>query len=308
MRYVLVLGIFFVGFFSGCGRNTVTKVQAEAVNPFALGAPVGVGTSPALALDCPNGGSTLVVFLDANQDGALQSTETRLSESNICNGINGSSAGILIEESDLAACPAGGSVLKTFTDSNQNSTHEIGESINSITTLCNGVAGSQGLSANLSVTNAGPAQCSSGGAVYTSSVTGQVVPDVTVICNGANGSDGNDGNDGSNAEFSMGAVGASIVGKSYTACHHDYLYIPDSNNGDRGWLTFRHQANGSADQGIGATGFQIWNVDIVDFALASEVGGVKYCTLHWDPIAKVLDYTVVDNTDGLAGTQGTLNF
>jgi len=137
------------------------------------------------------------------------------------------------------------------------------------------------------------------------------------ICNGSNGSNGQDGSDGTDgqngqagqdAHFQMGAVGPVVPSRAYSACHHDYLYIPDSENGARGWLTFRHQGNGSLDQGIGSTGFQIWNVDIANFSLASEQHNVNYCNLNWDPNAKLLTYTVVDNTDGLAGTQGEIQF
>ena len=131
---------------------------------------------------------------------------------------------------------------------------------------------------------------------------------------GSNGSNGHDGKDGANglngkdAKYFMGAVGPAIVGKPCSACHHDYLYFPDPDNTSRGWLTFRHQSNGQADQGVGSTGFQVWNVDIGDFLLASEVGGLTYCTLHWDPSAHTLSYQVVDATDGLAGTTGSLRF
>ena len=99
-----------------------------------------------------------------------------------------------------------------------------------------------------------------------------------------------------------------VSGKAYSACHHDYLYLPGSATA-KGWLTFRHQANGTADQGVGQTGFQVWNVDIANFLLVSETGSsaaVTYCTLHWDPVTKVLSYTVNDTTDHLAGTTGTI--
>lgn len=135
--------------------------------------------------------------------------------------------------------------------------------------------------------------------------TSEILLSENNICNGQNGIDGSNG---SNAEFIMGAVGPMVPSKNYSACHHDFLYIPDSQNVARGWLTFRHQANGSNDQGIGSTGFQTWNVDITHFSLGSEVGGVIYCNLNWDPLSKTLNYTVVDNTDGLAGLEGTLNF
>ncbi len=300
----LITGLFLLS----CGKNTVTRIESASVNPATQVAPVGVNSVSASAGDCPNGGNTLIVFLDDNRDGFFQVTETVLSQNNICNGLNGvngtngtngTSAGIVVEAADLASCPAGGSIFKTFTDVNQNTFLDVGENIQSVTTLCNGVAGSNGVSANLSVTAATPSQCPSGGVVYTSGLAGQSHPDQTVVCNGVNGAD---------AEFIMGSVGPSVPNKSYTACHHDYLYIPDSQNGSRGWLTFRHQSNGASDQGIGATGFQIWNVDIANFSLASEVGGVTYCNFNWDPIAKVLQFTVVDNSDGLAGTQGSLHF
>lgn len=135
--------------------------------------------------------------------------------------------------------------------------------------------------------------------------SGDVILSTTPICNGVQGSAGAPGQ---NAQFAMGAVGPWVENKGYSACHHDYLFFPDPQNGGRGWLTFRHQKNGSADQGIGSTGFQIWNVDIADFSLASEVGGVTYCTLHWNASAKKLDYKVVDPSDGLAGLEGSIQF
>jgi hypothetical protein len=281
------------------------------VNPATQVAPVRVNSIVASLGDCPNGGNTLIIFLDDNRDGFYQGTETVLSQNNICNGLNGSngtngvSTGIIVEAANIASCPAGGSVFKTFTDTNQNTFLDVGEIIQSITTLCNGVDGSNGVSANLSVTAATPSQCPTGGVVYTSGLAGQSNPDQSIVCNGVNGQNGSNGAD---AEFVMGSVGPSVPNKSYTACHHDYLYIPDSQNGSRGWLTFRHQSNGANDQGIGATGFQVWNVDISNFSLASEVGGVTYCNLNWDPISKVLQFTVVDNSDGLAGTQGSIHF
>ncbi len=304
----ILVGLFLLS----CGRKTVTRVESSGLDPADQVSPVGIHSETASALDCPNGGNSLIVFLDDNRDGFFQITENVISQNNICNGLNGSngangangiSAGIQVEAAELAACPAGGSVFKTFMDLNQNTFLDVGESVQSITTLCNGMPGTNGVSANLSVTAATPSQCAAGGAVYTSGVTGQNTPDVTVVCIGENGQNGSNG---TNSDFIMGSVGPSVPNKVYSACHHDYLYIPDNNNGARGWLTFRHQANGSADQGIGSTGFQIWNVDIANFSLGSEVGGVTYCNLQWDPVMKTLNFTVVDNTDGLAGTQGTL--
>lgn len=70
---------------------------------------------------------------------------------------------------------------------------------------------------------------------------------------------------------------------------------------------FRHQKNGSEDQGIGSTGFNVWNVDISKFSLVSEVGNVTYCQLTYDPNNLTLVYTVVDKTDGLQGKTGTIS-
>lgn len=124
--------------------------------------------------------------------------------------------------------------------------------------------------------------------------TGQTGP---VGATGATGSTGAAGADGQSAILSSGPVGPRVTGKSYSACHHDYLYLSN------GWLLFRHQANGTADQGAGTTGFEVWDVDISDFLLISEVGNVTYCTLHYDQNTLKLTGIVNDNSDGFAGTQ-----
>ncbi|MEZ4815809.1 MAG: hypothetical protein R3A80_11470 [Bdellovibrionota bacterium] len=191
-----------------CGKNTVTRVESSGIGAAELGAPIGIQTENANAFACPNGGTTLIVFLDSNRNNLLEEEELVVSQNNICNG--------------------------------------------------------------------------------------------------SNGNDGADGANGADAAFTMGSVGPSVTGENYSACHHDYLYIANSQNPSRGWLTFRHQGNGSHDQGIGSTGFQIWNVDIDVFSLASEVNGVIYCNLSWDPITRILSYTVVDNSDGLAGLQDSI--
>jgi hypothetical protein len=114
-----------------------------------------------------------------------------------------------------------------------------------------------------------------------------------VVCNGEAGREGR--------PFTVpsGPVGERVAGKNYSACHHDYLYVG-------GWLLFRHQRNGTEDQGAGSTGFNVWNVDIAEFSLMSEVGSVTYCHLRWDAVQRRLYYTVVDKSDGLAGRSGTI--
>ncbi len=261
-----------------------------------------IAVVPATPLDCPSGGSLILTFIDSNLDGVVSSNESVLSTNKICNGVNGSNGsdgvgtGIEIEVADAASCPAGGSRFKTFGDTNNNGVLDLGESLRSLTTLCNGISGTNGESAHLSVAPASLNECPAGGFVYSSSV-GSQNPSLTTVCHGSAGQ---------NANFTMGAVGEAVANKNYSACHHDYLYIPNAHEASRGWLTFRHQGNGAYDQGIGSTGFQVWNVDIVNFVLASEVNNVSYCALHWDPILRRLSYTVLDNTDGLAGTQGLI--
>lgn len=117
---------------------------------------------------------------------------------------------------------------------------------------------------------------------------------------GSPGAPGPQGPAGQDAILDSGPVGPGITGKSYTGCHHDYLYFSN------GWLIFTHQANGTGDQGAGTTGFNVWRVDIPDFALISEVGNVTYCNLHFDKVTKKLTYTIVDNTDHLQGYQGVI--
>lgn len=117
---------------------------------------------------------------------------------------------------------------------------------------------------------------------------------------GLNGITGPTGANGQNAVLSSGIVG-SRVNSQFSACHHDYMYLSN------GWLLFRHQANGTADQGAGTTGFNVWNVDINDFLLISEVGSVTYCTLHFDKTNATLSYTVNYSNDGKLNEQGVIN-
>ena len=116
------------------------------------------------------------------------------------------------------------------------------------------------------------------------------------------------GNDGSDATFKTYAIGPAVPGQSFSACHHDALYIPDGAGNNRGWLIFRHQMNGTADQGPGSTGFNVWTVDITSFNLVSEVGNVTYCSMSWDAVLKKLTYSVVESTYGQNGQTGSIQF
>lgn len=270
---------------SGTGGSTTT---------FTV--PTSVSVEDATAQQCPTGGIYLTTFQDANFNGVLDADEKVVTTKAICNGAAGTSAGILAEQAPLSACPAGGILVKTLS----------GQTVTSINTICNGVNGSSGANGNnahLNVTAASSAQCAAGGAVYATWTDGST-PIYTVVCNGENGASGTNG---TNAVFQMGSVGPIVKDKAYSVCHHDYLYIPgNEKTGASGWLIFRHQKNGSADQGIGATGFNVWNVDISDFALVSEDKNVTYCNMRWNPFEKKLTYTVVDRTDGQVGLTETI--
>lgn len=281
---------------------------------------LSVSVSSATSAQCSGGGTLVQDFMDANGNGTLDSGEQVLSTSLICNGANGTNgangvngavgatgsqgvgAGILVTTAPTSSCPVGGSLLTTYVDTNNNGVLDSGEQVTSISTLCdgmngtNGTNGTDGSSAHITTTAASLTQCINGGAVY-STYTGDQAPVQTIVCNGTNGT---------NASIEMGAVGPAVAGQPYSACHHDYIYIPGSSTA-RGWLIFRHQENGAADQGIGSTGFDVWDVDISDFLLVSEVGGVTYCSLHWDSGSKILSYSVVDNSNGLAGAHGTIS-
>ncbi len=324
--FIYPVFLLFILLVVSCGKSSTvsgggTGLSAPSTGPGLADTgsnnpPTEISLQAATSLECVYGGTTVVTFKDLDLDGSFdQNDEPVLSKSSICNGSPGSQgfgAGLIVENAPPASCPAGGSLLKTFVDKDNDGLLGALETLSSITTLCNGIDGqngsngSNGASAHLSVSQASLAQCPSGGAIYSSFVDGDPSPTNTIVCNGSNGSNGQNGEDGEDAHYYMGKVGPDVPSKLYSACHHDYLYLPDNENGSKGWLTFRHQKNGSADQGIGSTGFQIWNVDIADFSLASEVGGVNYCNLHWDPVSKILSYTVVDNSDGLAGTQGQI--
>jgi hypothetical protein len=285
----------------GCSKSQAPLQRLQENDPPPANA---MSVTPANASDCPTGGIEVTEFTDLNGNGALDSGEPVITREKVCNGATGATgatgaqgtgAGIQVTQATELQCPAGGVVLTAYEDADNDGALEAGDTVTSTSTVCNGVSGSDGKSAYLTVAQASPQQCPAGGFIYTASSPGDA-PVVSVVC---------DGQTGAPSEFEAGPVGEPVPGKRYTACHHDYLYIPGDTR-STGWLLFRHQGNGTLDQGVGGTGFQVWTVDISDFLLVSEVGGVTYCSLHWDPTGRTLTYTVVDPSDGLSGTTGTL--
>jgi len=301
---------------AGCGDASVksalpSKIETGFPN-LIESAPTLVGILPATGEECGAGGSVFFTYVDHNRNQIFDEADVELSRAKVCHGLNGQNgsqgagAGILVESAAAHSCSAGGMMITTFVDANNSSILDPLETVTSVSTICNGrngadgVNGADGAAAALTVSLASASQCAEGGVVYSSASGGQTSPDVTVICNGSNGRDGED------VSYSMGAVGASVSGHQYSACHHDYLYLPDDDGSDRGWLMFRHQGNGSFDQGIGQTGFQVWNVDLERFSLVSEVGNRRYCDLTWNAASRELHYVVVDSSDGLQGQSGTI--
>jgi hypothetical protein len=295
---VVFFGVFFIALATvfGCSRNQeVAPVSAGLVELPIGTAIVVVSATPE---ECAAGGLTLETFQDKNRNGLLDDGEAILARSPVCNGTKGDrgiGAGIKVAAAPAGACPAGGTALTTFEDADSDGVQDAGEGTTSVSTICNGV------SSVLTSIAANGMQCPAGGTVYTTHTDGEE-PSSAIVCDGLGGVDGSD------AGIGISAVGPPVPGRSFTACHHDALYLPDLASPARGWLIFRHQSNGSADQGIGTTGFNTWNVDLADFNLASEGGAVTYCALHWDPATKRLTYSVVETTYGFGGQTGLVQF
>jgi len=431
-----------------CGKLLKKSSEDKAASTASelLVPPTSVFISTATLEECAAGGLTLNTFVDQNINGKYDDTETVSSTQSICNGVNGTSGtngvdgksgGIIVSAAAAGTCTAGGITVKTFVDVNSNGLFDSNESYTSTSSICNGVAGSDGKSTELTTTAATFAQCAFGGVVYTSTTTGESAqsnvicngkdganasltqrvasasqcptggsvleimndgtdPVYSIICNGVAGEKGSAGTssyittsvaspfqcktggvvistwtdsvnpknevvcngesgvkgesaliatenadskacpsggiiiktinpgekepvtnivcngakgdtDSSGPGYISGYVGPLIEKKNLSACHHDFMYFPPTNEMSTGWLTFRHQKNGSEDQGIGSTGFNVWNVDISNFSLVSEVGNVTYCNLNYNPKEMTLKYTVVDKADGLAGKTGVIN-
>ncbi|MDO9181665.1 MAG: hypothetical protein Q7U04_04615 [Bacteriovorax sp.] len=420
--------------YQNCGK----KKEIQIVTTQALtAAPLNVAVESALLDQCTNGGITLITYMDKNINGKLDEDELVLKSQNVCNGATGSAgatgatgsgSGLIVTKAPAGSCPSGGIQVKSYIDENNNGVLDLLEKVTSTSSVCNGINGSNGDSAQITMTPATAAQCPNGGSVFTTS-TDSTPNESTLICNGTNGTSANissslaspsqcptggrvistsngtsdpiysvicNGTNGKNAfitttmagpyqcptsggiviatwtdgtspetqiicngvsatnasitttaanpnqcpsggyvittstdksapvssiicngqagtngtpgaTYLTGIVGPAVTGKPYSACHHDFMYLPSTSAGTAGWLIFRHQKNGTADQGVGTTGFNVWNTDIADFLLVAEVGSTTYCTLHYDPIKLTLSYTVNDKADGLDGKKGTIS-
>lgn len=269
------------------GSNGVNSSVSQAV------------ASPA---QCPTGGTVIATSTD-NSDPVYSVICNGAKGDTGANGMNGQSAYITTSIANPFQCSTGGVVISTWTDPVNPATEVICNGANGT----NGSNGANGASAYITTAAANNLQCPNGGFVITTS-TDKTSPVTNIVCNGATGAMGATGNSGSNGvSYTIGNVGPIVSGKNFSACHHDFMYFPATGSATTGWLVFRHQKNGNEDQGVGTTGFNVWNVDIANFALISEVGNVTYCNLTYDPKNLTLQYSVVDKTDGLAGKSGTIN-
>lgn len=104
----------------------------------------GAGILATAATTCPegsNGGTQFTTFIDVNNDGQLDASETITSVSVVCGGLTGAagqdgkSSRITVALASEAQCPAGG---YAFTLQN-------GDETPSVTAVCNGTQGLQGL-------------------------------------------------------------------------------------------------------------------------------------------------------------------
>lgn len=127
-------------------------------------------------------------------------------------GAQGVGAGILTVPSRM--CPSGGVDITTFIDVHDTGVFTAGDVITSLSTICNGVDGSNGVSSTISQSLATSAQCPTGGVVYTTNQTGstgEIIENSTkqgIVCNGAVGKTGDQGAQGSQGvKGDQGSVG-----------------------------------------------------------------------------------------------------
>ena len=102
------------------------------------------------------------------------------------NGNDGTSSGVHIQDATSLVCSNGGVVLSTFSDLNSDGILDLNEPIRLVKTLCNGINGSNGVNASVTLETIAPGiACVSGGVMISSNTSSPVV-----VCNGSNGLNG----------------------------------------------------------------------------------------------------------------------
>jgi hypothetical protein len=133
---------------------------------------------------CANGGWTLEIASDTNPDGVLDSSDSQLSASNLCNGLN-SAVRVSGGNPD---CPAGGTLLSVGIDSDGDGSLSLTEVTLPPVNVCNGL---NALVETQSIATGSP-DCANGGFWLTigtdtngdGSLLGEAVP--RKLCNGTN--------------------------------------------------------------------------------------------------------------------------
>lgn len=159
---------------------------------------------------CPAGGQRIDIGLDLDRDGTLDTGEIAKWEL-VCNGSDGEagSAGedgySTLANVDVEApgsnCGTGGQKLETGLDLDRDNALDAGE-VQSVRYVCNGAAGSAGLSSLVAIGDeAAGANCAAGGQQIDSGLDDDrdgtldagEIDSTSYVCNGADGSDGEDG-------------------------------------------------------------------------------------------------------------------
>ena len=174
------------------GKNSLTTMTVE---------PIGT--------NCAKGGHLLLVGIDDNENGILDSSEAGVPQYvchgldgiNGANGTNGHNALAMVTTSTLGFCPNGGSELRTGTDLNDDGVLNAGE-VSSFALICNGQNGANGADGYSSrtrmISEPAGANCQAGGFFITSGTdtNNNGALDVAeieysgYICNGINGNPG----------------------------------------------------------------------------------------------------------------------
>lgn len=173
---------------------------------------------------CANGGITIEIGLDDNDNGELDSGEINASY-DLCNGLDGTdgsngSNGLntlinIISEDPGANCANGGLLIQVGIDDSRNSILETGE-VDATAYVCNGLDGTDGSdgadgtngisSITRVTTESAGANCANGGlkieigmddVTQDGTLQNEEVDYTYYVCNGLNGNDGTDGSDGS---------------------------------------------------------------------------------------------------------------
>lgn len=135
-------------------------------------------------------------------------------------GQDGISMGVDLSAASFASCPAGGTKVSTFVDSDRNGELSSEEEIKKVAYICNGTDGTNGVSVSVTSLSVGSAQCPMGGVL----VSGNA------ICNGTNGQDGQNGVNGSNG---LSAYQIALA-NGFTGSVTDWLISLKGPKGDNG--------------------------------------------------------------------------